>query len=217
MFLPLRLIPVPVQCVVLTTVFDLYLRGHPDFQPHLEALEGRCCRIYVRDSGVVLFLRISHQGIKAKPEYRGPVDVKVEATMTGFARLCFGGEDADDLVFKQVLKLSGDSETMLRFKKMLTAAELDWEQELRHAFGDFFGDKVMRFARGLIAAEQQVTEQSRQLVNNGLRQLGTPDEDRVQTWQAGVEFVARKLPALQGRITKLEHRVQALIFLKDGA
>ena len=210
MFIPLRLIPVPVQCVVLTTVLDLYLRAHDDFRVHLEALNGRCCRIHVRDSGVVLFLLISDQGIKAKPEYRGHVDVKVEATMAGFARLCFGGEDADDLVFKQVIKLSGDSETMLRFKKMLAASELDWERELRRAFGDFFGDKVVRFARGLIAAEQKATEGSRQLVNGCVRQIGAPDEDRLQTWQAEVESLARKVLPLKGRITKLEHRLQHL-------
>jgi len=208
MFLPLRLIPVPVQCVVLTTVFDLYLATHHQFRSHLEALEGRCCRLYVRDSGVVIFLVFSHAGIKARPEFRGQVDVRVESTMTGFARLCFGGEDADDLVFKQVLKLSGDSETMLRFKKMLTTSDLDWERELRHAFGDFFGDKVVRFARGLIAAEHKAVQEARQLVNSGLRQIGAPDEDRLQRWQAQVEQVARKLPSLKGRVTRLEHRLQ---------
>ncbi len=210
MFLPLRLIPVPVQCVVLTTVLDLYLSTHHGLREHLDALAGRCCRIFVRDSGVVIFLVFSHDGIKARPEFRGQVDVRVESTTTGFARLCFGGEDADDLVFKQVLKLSGDSETMLRFKKMLAETDLDWERELRLAFGDFFGDKVVRFARGLIAAEQKAAQGARQLVNGGLRRMGAPDEDRLQRWQAQVEVVARKLPPLKGRVTRLQHRLEEL-------
>ncbi|MDX8413422.1 MAG: SCP2 sterol-binding domain-containing protein [Mariprofundales bacterium] len=210
MFLPLRLIPVPVQCVVLTTVLELYLATHDGLHDHLETLEGRCCRIFVRDSGVVIFLIFSHEKIKARSEFRGQVDVRVESTMAGFARLCFGNEDSDDLVFKQVLKLSGDSETMLRFKKMLAATDLNWEQELRQAFGDFFGDKVVRFARGLIAAEQNATEGARQWVNSSLQQMGAPDEAQLQRWQAEVEALSRKLPPLKGKITQMERRLQEL-------
>ena len=208
--LPLRLIPVPVQCVVLTTVFDLYLRAHPDFRSHLEGLAGRCCRIRVRDSGAVLYLLITEQGIKARPEHRGEVDLQVEATVSGYARLCFGGEDVDDLVFKQVIKLSGDSEIMLRFKRLLAAAELDWERELRRAFGEFFGDKVARFAKGLIAAEQKAAAGSRRMVNGCLRRIGAPNEERLQRWQAEVETLSRRLPPLKGRVTRLEHRLEAL-------
>ncbi len=210
MFLPLRLIPVPVQCVVLTTVFDLYLTTHPSLRDHLDALDGKCCRLFVRDSGVVIFLLFSHSGIKARPEYHGEIAVRVESTTAGFARLCFGGEDADDLVFKQVLRLSGDSETMLRFKKLLAATDLDWERELRRAFGDFFGDRVVRAARGLIEMEQKSAAGARALVNDGLRRIGTPDEERMQRWQAQVEQLARKMPPLKGRVTRLEHRLQAL-------
>ncbi|RMH51774.1 MAG: hypothetical protein D6682_03390 [Zetaproteobacteria bacterium] len=210
MFLPLRLIPVPVQCVVLSTVFDLYLTGHPSLRDHLDGLDGTCCRLQVRDTGVVLFLLFSRDGIKARPEYHGAVDVVVEATTAGFARLCFGGEDPDDLVFRQVVRLSGDSAAMLRFKKLLAASELDWEQELRRAFGDFFGGRVVRFARGLIAMEQKGEERARALVDAGLRRMGTPGAVRVQRWQAQVELVARKLPPLKGRVTRLEHRLEAL-------
>jgi len=210
MFLPLRLIPIPVQCVILTTVFELYLTTHDRFHDHLEALEGRCCRVFVRDSGVVIFLIFAHGKIKARSEFHGQIDVRVESTMAGFARLCFGDEDADDLVFKQVLKLSGDSETMLRFKKMLTTTDLDWEQALRQAFGDFFGDKVVRFARGLIAAEKKATQGARQWINSSLHQMGTPDEKQLQRWQAQVEALSRKLPPLKGKITRLQHRLQEL-------
>ncbi|MDQ6964038.1 MAG: SCP2 sterol-binding domain-containing protein [Mariprofundales bacterium] len=210
MFLPLRMIPVPVQCVILSTVFELYLATHRELQDHLDALEGRCCRILVRDSGVVIFLLFIDGKIRVRAEFEGAVDVYVTSTMSGFARLCFGSEDADDLVFKQVLKLSGDSETMLRFKKMLATTDLDWEMGLRQAFGDFFGDKVVRFARGLIAAEQRATQGAEQWINSSLHQMGAPDEAQLQRWQSQVEALSRKLPPLKGRVTKLEHRLQAL-------
>ncbi len=206
MFLPLKLIPVPVQCVVLSTVLELFFSRDKSLAPLLEALNGKVFRIHVRDTNAVIFLGFKQGRPWVHPNHQGEVDVKLDATTAAFARLCFAHEDPDELVFEQVLKLSGDSEAMLRFKKLLAAADLDWERELRSAFGDFFGQRVASAAHALVAAEKKVAASAQQLLEEQLKSMEMPGGERTQAWQAGVEDLHRKISRLKGRVTKAEHR-----------
>ncbi len=210
MFLPLRLIPVPVQCVVLSTVLGLFFERDKSLKPHLKELEGKVFRIHVSDTGAVIFLGFRRGKPWVHPSHGGEVDVRIQATTAGFAQLCFEHEDPDDLVFRQELKLSGDSEAMLRFKRLLATADLDWERELRDAFGDFFGTRVAKAAHALVAAEKRVSEGSRQAVSDYIRRADIPDAERLQAWQAGVEALSHKVSRLKGRATRIEHRMQDL-------
>jgi len=215
MFLPLRLIPVPVQCVVMTTVLELVFSRDASLKPYLNDLEGRVFRIHVRDSNAIMFLGFSRGKAWVHSSYQPAsgkdVDVRMNATTAGFARMCFGHEDPDDLVFQQVLKLSGDSDAMLRFKKLFAAADLDWERELRASFGDFFGSRVARAAHALVETEQKITDSSRQAVTNSLRDMDIPDGERLQAWQAGVEHLSHQISRSKGRVTRLEHKLEHLI------
>ncbi len=210
MFLPLRLIPVPVQCVVMTTVLELVFSRDESLKAYLDDMEGRVFRIHVCDTNAVMFLGFTRGRAWVHSSYQGDVDVRLNATTSGFARMCFGHEDPDDLVFQQVLKLSGDSDAMLRFKKLFAAADLDWERELRASFGDFFGSRVARAAHALVEAEQKLSESSRQAVTSSLHGMDIPDSERLQTWQAGVEHLAHQISRCKGRVTRLEHKLQAL-------
>ncbi|GAV20509.1 ubiquinone biosynthesis protein UbiJ [Mariprofundus micogutta] len=210
MFLPLRLIPVPVQCVVMTTVLELVFSRDESLKPCLADMEGRVFRIHVRDTDAIMFLGFKRGKAWVHSNYNGDVDVRMNATTAGFARMCFGHEDPDDLVFQQVLKLSGDSDAMLRFKKLFAAADLDWERELRAAFGDFFGTRVAKAAHALVAAEQKLAEGSKQALSNSLRGMDVPDSTRLQEWQAGVEHLSHQISRTKGRMTRLEHKLEHL-------
>jgi len=208
MFLPLRLIPLPVQCVVIATVLDLTFSRNATLNTHLDGLEGKVFRITVRDMQHVFYLGFRRHKVWVHPSHEGEVDVQIEASTAGFARMCFTDDDPDDLVFQQVLKLSGDSEAMLRFKKLLAAADLDWERELRASFGEFFGSRVAKAAHALVHAEQRVMDTSKDALQQYLERMGTPNQQRLQTWQAGVEHLAHQVSRNKGRLTRLEHRLE---------
>jgi len=205
-FMPIRLIPLPVQCVVMTTVLELVFLRDASLKPLLNNLEGKVFRIHVSDTGAVMFLGFSNGKPWVHPASDKDADVRMTASTAGFARMCFGHEDPDDLVFQQVLILSGDSDAMLRFKKLFAAADLDWERELRAAFGDFFGTRVAKAAHLLVETEKKVAEGSRRVVSDQLRNMGLPDGERLQTWQAGAEQLAHKISKAKARVTRLEHR-----------
>jgi len=209
MFLPLRLIPVPVQCVVLSTVLGLFFARDKSLAPALEGLSGRVFRIHVRDTGTVFYMGFKKGQAWVHPNHEGDIAVEIDATTAAFARLCFAHEDPDELVFEQVLKLSGDSEAMLRFKKLLAQADLDWERELRDAFGDFFGNRVASAAHALVAAEKKVAESTQKILGEKLSGMDMPDAERTQAWQAGVEDLHRKIGRVKARVTRIEHRIES--------
>ena len=210
MFLPSRLIPVPVQCVVLATVLEMFLLRDEKLAPLIEALEGKAFRIHVRDTHALLYLGFTGGRPWVRPHFGGDIDVRIEATTAGFARLCFAHEDPDELVMQQVLKMSGDSESMLRFKRLFAAADLDWEKGLRSAFGDFFGARVAQAAHALVATEQRLANGSRKIVSDSLHGACLPDGERIRQWQAEVEHLSHQVASLKGRATKLEQRLAEL-------
>lgn len=208
MFLPLRMIPVQVQCVVMTTVLELVLARDEALKPLLHDLNGRVFRIHITDTGAVMYLGFSRNRAWVHSMCTDDIDVRLSGTTAGFARMCFGHEDPDDLVFEQVLKLSGDSDAMLRFKKLFAAADLDWERELRASFGDFFGSRVARAAHTLVKTEQKLADASHAAVSARLREMHLPDADRLQQWQAGVEHLSHQVSRVKGRVTRLQHRLE---------
>jgi len=205
MFLPLRLIPVSVQCVVLSSVLQVFFKNNAKLESILEALEGKVFRVFIQDTGAVLFIGFKQMNVWVHPSSEQRPDVKIESTTTGFARLSFAKENPNALVMQKVLRLSGDSESMLLFQKLLQALDLDWEVELRHTFGDFFGSKVARTAHALVDAEKKVRETSTQLIDDALKGMETPSAQQLQLWQAGVESVARKVNKLNRHLDKLQH------------
>jgi len=207
MFLPLRLIPLPVQCVVMSTVLDLAFSRDTSLSEHLDGLNQNVFRIHISDLNSTLYLGFKAGRTWVHPNHTGDVNVDITASTTGFARMCFAHEDPDDLVFQQVLKLSGDSEAMLRFKKLLAAADLKWEDELRASFGDFFGSRVAKAAHALVQAENKVTESSKNSLQNYLNHIQSPNEQRLQTWQAGVEQLCHQIKRNNAKLNRLEQRI----------
>ena len=210
MFLPLRLIPLPVQCVVVATVLDLAFSRDASLREHLQGLNGKSFHIRVLDLKQEFYMGFHGGKAWVHPSHEGACDVVIEASTTGFARMCFTDVDPDDLVFEQALKLSGDSEAMLRFKKLLAAADLDWERELRSSFGEFFGSRVAKAAHALVAAEQRIHQGSQHALQDYLNHMHTPNQERLQTWQAGVEQLAHNISRHKGKLTRLEHRLDHL-------
>ena len=61
-----------------------------------------------------------------------------------------------------------------------------------------------------MAAEAKVSATSKDMVQDCLKNMQTPDQQRLQAWQAGVEQLSHQVSKLKGKTTRLEHRSDAL-------
>ncbi len=215
MFLPLRLIPVPVQCVVVATVLNLVLQRDAALREQAYDLDGRVFRIHVSDTGALFFLVFLGGVAKVHSHHEGNIDVRITAETAGFARMVFAHEDPDALVFRQLLRISGDSEAMLRFKKLMQTADVNWEHELEMAFGHFFGRRVAKAATLAIETEEKLRQGLHDVLQQGLHGLNVPDEQAMQRWQAGVEHLQHRIHRLEQRMTQTEHRLHAQVSVHE--
>ena len=67
MFLPLKLIPVPVQCVVLGSVLQLFFKDNQQLVSILDELEGKVFRVFIKDTGAVLFIGFKASSVWVHP------------------------------------------------------------------------------------------------------------------------------------------------------
>lgn len=207
MFLPLRLIPVPVQCVVVATVLNLVLQRDDELREQAYDLDGRVFRIHVTDTGALIYLLFRGGQALVHPKHEGEIDVRINAETDGFSRMIFAHEDPDELVFRQLLRISGDSESMLRFKKLMQTADVSWERELQAAFGNFFGRRVAAAAKLAMRTEEKLRQGVHDVLQQQLNDMEAPGEQRLQCWQAGVEQLQYQLSRLEQRATRLEHQL----------
>ncbi len=208
LFLPLRLIPQSVQCVIISTVLNLVLLRDDKLRALAYDLENRVFRVHVRDQGFLFYLLFHDGQVQTHPSHDGDADVRITAETAAFARMIFDHEDPDDLVFRQLLRISGDSESMLRFKKIMQAADVNWETELQSAFGHFFGRRIAQAAKKLMDTEEKLRQNIHHSLQQQLSDINIPDQQRLQQWQAGVEHLQHRQQRLEQRIRRLEQRWQ---------
>jgi len=210
MFLPIRLIPISVQCIVLNTALDLFLSNAKDLEGTLDALDGSVIQINVSDIQQVFFLGFEQHNIWVHPKHHQNADVILESSTTGFARLCFNGEDADELVLQKVMRLSGDSHIMLQFKKLFEQMDMDWDVTLQHAFGYRFGKRVSSAAKKLIELDQQCQVGGHAWAQRQLLRQGVPNEQRFEACLAGVEELQRQSQQLNKRMQRAQRYLKSL-------
>ncbi|MDX8393999.1 MAG: SCP2 sterol-binding domain-containing protein [Mariprofundales bacterium] len=217
MFLPLQLVPHPARCVVLATVLNMYFMRQQTKQPELvtllDELANCMLRIHITDANSTLFIGFSNGRVWVHPSSNQEADVCMQADTATFVRLCFAKEDPDALILQGVLQLSGDSAGMLRCKHLLIAADLDWEQELRSAFGEFFGAQVAEAAKKLLSVQQNMqthfTQQQQQITqkmsSQCLSKLDIPNIKAIEHLENETQELAKILKNLQQRVHKLDN------------
>ncbi|MBF0296029.1 MAG: SCP2 sterol-binding domain-containing protein [Magnetococcales bacterium] len=206
--MPFKWIPGPVTAVSLGIVMNLFFQRYPELRERLKELSGKVFEFHIEDFSQSLFMEVDDMGQVLIHTYSDALPHVVMAGTGGaFLSLLFATTDPDSLFFSRQLKLSGETDTGLRFKNILDNVEIDWEKELSVLVGE-------AAAKGLMMMAHQA------------RQLGTQGKSRLETemeqWLNGQEIPRRKnleelrrkaetlnkhLERLEGRMTRAGKRL----------
>lgn len=206
--LPFNLIPKPVTAVTMGIVMNLFFKRYPDFQERLKELAGKTFEFHVEDLDQSYFMEVNDEGQVLIHTYSDSLPhVVMSGSKGAFLSLLFATSDPDSLFFSRELKLSGETDTGLRFKNILDNVEIDWEKELTV----LFGTTTARLLMSLATQVKQAGEQGKKHLESELEQWfaghNIPRQDQFNTLRQQSEALVKNLERMEGRMTRAAKRL----------
>ena len=181
-----------------------YLRLDPDALRHMAELDGKVLAIELRGINLTLYLLPGPDGVRVRDVHSGAPDARLRGTPLALARLGMGGK-APGALFAGEVEISGDTELGQRFKAILDAVDIDWEEPLSRAIGDVAAHQAGNAVRAALAfGERTRTSLCRDLTDY------LQEESRVLPTRAELEEWLARVDALRSDGDRLEARVKRL-------
>ena len=192
--------PVSFLTAGFEAVFNRYLHLDPEVMPKLVALSGKVVAVELRGMNVTFFMQPNPQGVSLLLDYDGTADVTVRATPGALIRLTrgFSGVDPE-------LEIEGNTEVGEAFQGMLSAIDIDWEEQLSHLLGDTAARQAGNFVRASLAWGEQALDT---LLRDTVEYL--QQESRDLPPRGSVERFLDDIDDLRSDLDRLEARIQRL-------
>lgn len=204
---PLKIIPQPVTAVTLSIVLNLFFTRYPELKERLGELDGKIFQFEIEDLGESLYMSVDDVGQLRIHTY---CDAIPHVTMSGkasaFLSLLFHTSDPDSLFFSRQLKLSGETDTGLRFKNLLDNVDLDWERELATLVGKSAAKTLMDMARKTKQVGQRGKEVLETEVESWLQNYGFPSRKVLQNFSQEVETLNTRYEKLEKSVARLKKK-----------
>ncbi len=193
---------------LLETALNGYLRLDPDAALGLLPLEERSVMIELRGTGLSFCLSVEGQAFRVRGHCPQAPDAWIRGTPRGFLRLGAGQGGARPL-FEGEVVIEGDTDVGQRFRAVLEAVEIDWEELLSKAVGDVAAHQIGNLVRDLGAwmhhtraaleadAEEYLHEEARLL----------PSRLEIEDFLEAVDTLRSDVDRLDARVRRLEARI----------
>lgn len=191
----------------LAGAINRYLALDPAAMPRLADLAGRTVALELRGFELVLYLRITTDGITLLQEPVDRPDTLLRGTPLGFARLGLGGHTAKTL-FAGDVSIEGDVETGQAIKALLDELDIDWEEQLAGITGDFIAHRLGNAGRAagkwLQHSRRTLEQDAGEYLTEELRVLPTRIE--IENFSNAVDRLRMDTERLAARIGRLAAR-----------
>ncbi|MBF0427812.1 MAG: SCP2 sterol-binding domain-containing protein [Magnetococcales bacterium] len=206
--MPFTLIPKPATAVTLGVVLNLFFKRYPELKERLKELSGKIFEFHVEDQDQSFFMEVDGDGQVLVHTYSDSLPHVVMAGSAGaFLSLLFSTTDPDSLFFSRQLKLSGETDTGLRFKNILDNVEIDWDKELTV----LFGAATARMLLSLAKQARQLGEQGKNRLESEMelwmKGHDIPHSNQLTALQQKAEALAKDLERLDGRMARVSKRL----------
>ncbi|MBI3344582.1 MAG: SCP2 sterol-binding domain-containing protein [Gammaproteobacteria bacterium] len=207
-------IPQPVHIRALEGALNRYLNLDPDTPSRFAALSGKVIAVELEGLERTIYLAPEPDGVRILADYAGVPD----ATLRGapWALLRMGSLQSDSREARAALalgeiRISGDVELGQRFKQILDAVEIDWEEHLAGFVGDLLAHKLGNAARAVQGWGRQAAARLGQDFAEYQQEeaYNLPRPDDVRNFIGAVDTLRDDVERLEQRVARLRRRLEA--------
>ncbi|HKK06548.1 MAG TPA: SCP2 sterol-binding domain-containing protein [Gammaproteobacteria bacterium] len=192
-----------------------YLALDPVTLERLDGLTGRVIAIEPVGLSQRLFVIPHGEGVQVMTHYAGTPDTVLRGTPLALARLSLSKGDSADasarVLFSGDVVIEGDVELGQRFKRILDAVDVDWEELVARVSGDALAHRLGRLARELQTWGGQASEHLGRDLAEYLQYESADLIDRreVKDFVADVDTLRDDTERLDARVQRLRRRLES--------
>ncbi len=202
--------PAQVTIQVLEAGLNRYLNLDPDTPARCAALSGKIIALELEAPRLVIYLAPGPDGIRVLSDYAGVPDATLRGTLVGLLRMGVLAGDAratHAALSSGEVQIHGDVELGQRFKQILEALEIDWEEHVSRWTGDLVAHKLGNAARALQGwGRQAATSLGRDFAEyqqEEARNLARPDD--LQNFIGAVDVLRDDVERMEQRVRRLRN------------
>ncbi len=193
----------------LDAALNACLRLDPGTLQRLAALSGKVIAIELRGLDITLYLLPSASGMQVSGVHEGAPDTLLSGTPLALARLGVTKHEPGTL-FSGDVEIRGDIELGQRFKAILDAIDIDWEEQLSKLTGDVIAHQVGNAVRDMLGWSRRAADtlgrDTAEYLHEESRDL--PKRDEVEEFLAGVDTLRSDADRIEARIHRLRGLMQ---------
>lgn len=207
-------IPQPAHIRAMEGALNRYLNLDPDTPSRFAALSGKIIAVELEGLGRTIYFAPEPDGVRILADYAGVPDATLRGTPWALLRM--GSLQSDSRAAREALasgavRISGDVELGQRFKQILDAVEIDWEEHLAGLVGDLLAHKLGNAARAAQGwARQAAATLGRDFAEyqqEEAHNLARPDD--VQNFIGAVDTLRDDVERMEQRVGRLRRRLES--------
>lgn len=185
------------------------LRLDPATLERLAALAGKAIEIHLRVPGLRFYLLPGPAGIELAAQLDRAPDTTLSGTPLGLLRGALIRNERKEL-FADDLRIEGDSDTGRRFKAVLDAIDIDWEEQISHLVGDIAAHHLGNLARGFGRWSREAGISMTDDLDDYLHEEArlVPQRAEVERFLAAVDMLRTDADRLKLRVARLQRRLR---------
>ena len=193
----------------LERVLNHCLSLDPYAGPNLKNLQGKVIELSLADSGLLMWLRFSPNGVRVESaDSDAEPDASISATAPKLFKMALELNQAKAGRGSSV-SVTGDIEVVQNFATLLGELDIDWEEQLSRWIGDSAAHGIGQVVRGLHRWGRQTAQVLWMDVGEYLAEETQllPHAEEVATYVEGVDEIRDDVERLMARVTRLKANV----------
>ncbi|HEY4731724.1 MAG TPA: SCP2 sterol-binding domain-containing protein [Gammaproteobacteria bacterium] len=205
-------IPPRIKTTALTgleAALNAYLKLDPMALGRLSRLAGKVIAIELRGLNIIFYLLPDKTGISVRGAVGASPDTTLRGTPWSLMRLGLA-KNQQGLLFSGEVDIFGDMETGQRFKEILDAMDIDWEEQLSKVVSDVVAHKVGNVVRGIQDWSTQAIDSLNADITEYMQEESQllPRREEVDEFLSSVDTLRADVDRLEKRVARLRQNLR---------